>query len=106
MPAIPEATLHQWSNTGNKSQKVAAWLAAWAASQPPGTIVPADDVIIARFPDISTQTASPPPTTPPAPAAPSASSPSATSCTATAATATTTCPPPSPPCSDLASPRD
>ena len=52
---IPDATLHRWATAGNKSQKVAAWLAEWAARQPPGTIVPADDIIIARLPEITGQ---------------------------------------------------
>ena len=51
----PDTTLRRWAATGNKSQQVAAWLAAWAAAQAPGTIVPADDVIIARLPEITGQ---------------------------------------------------
>ena len=51
MPAVADATLTRWAAAGNKSQKVAAW----AASQPPGTIVPADDVLIARLPEITGQ---------------------------------------------------
>ena len=54
---IPDATLRRWGTAGNKSEKVAAWLAGWAARQPPGTIVPADYVIIiiARLPEITGQ---------------------------------------------------
>jgi len=50
---IPDATLRRWGTAGNKSEKVAAWLAGWAARQPPGTIVPADDVLIARLPEVT-----------------------------------------------------
>ena len=56
---IPETTLHRWSAAGTKSQKVAAWLAAWAARQPPGTIVPADDVIISKVPEVTAQNGTP-----------------------------------------------
>jgi hypothetical protein len=50
---VPPATLTQWQTTGTKSQQVAAHLAVWAASQRPGTIVPAPDVIIRDLPTIT-----------------------------------------------------
>ena len=59
-----DATLHRWATAGNKSQRVAAWLARWADLQPPGTIVPADDVIIARLPEFTGQHGMPSPNNP------------------------------------------
>lgn len=56
---LPDTTRHRWNTAGNKSQRVAARLDTWAARQPPGTIVPAADVIIAMFPTITGQNALP-----------------------------------------------
>jgi hypothetical protein len=50
---VPPATLTRWQTKGTKSQQVAAHLAAWAARQPPGTIVPAPDVIIRDLPTLT-----------------------------------------------------
>jgi len=49
MPAYPDTTPRAWAASGSKSQQIAAHLARWAATAPPGTIVPAPDVIIARL---------------------------------------------------------
>jgi hypothetical protein len=49
MPAYPQAPLSRWAASGTKSQQIAAHLAQWAATTPPGAIVPAPDVIIARL---------------------------------------------------------
>jgi hypothetical protein len=49
MPAYPPATPRAWATSGSKSQQIAAHLARWAATSPPGTIVPAPDVIITRL---------------------------------------------------------
>jgi len=43
---------HRWHTAGNKSQRIAAHLDEWAASKPPGTLVPAEDVIIAWHPNV------------------------------------------------------
>jgi hypothetical protein len=53
MPAIPPATITRWHTTGTKSQQVAAHLYTWATRQPPGTIVPAPDIIIRDLPTIT-----------------------------------------------------
>jgi len=50
---VPPATLTRWHTHGTKSQQVAAHLATWAARQPPGTIVPAADVIIHNLPTVT-----------------------------------------------------
>jgi len=50
---LTELTRRKWTTEGNKAQRVALYLDAWAASQQPGTIVPADDVIVSRFPTMT-----------------------------------------------------
>jgi hypothetical protein len=49
---LTATTRHRWHTAGNQSQRIAARLDTWAASKPPGTIVPADDVIVKWYPDI------------------------------------------------------
>jgi hypothetical protein len=56
MTTLHDTTRRRWDTQGNKSQRVAVRLDAWAARQPPETIVPADDVIIAWFPEVAGQT--------------------------------------------------
>jgi hypothetical protein len=55
MIAIPQATITEWETEGNHTQQVAARLTRWAAGKPPRTIVPADDVITAMFPKVTTR---------------------------------------------------
>jgi len=50
---LTATTRRKWTNEGNKSQRVALYLDEWAARQEPGTIVPADDVIVARYPSMT-----------------------------------------------------
>jgi hypothetical protein len=49
---LPDTTRRRWHTAGNQSQRIAARLDTWAASKPPGTIVPADDVIVKWYPVI------------------------------------------------------
>jgi excisionase family DNA binding protein len=49
---IPEDTRRRWDASGNKSQCAALLIGQWAHGQPPGTIIPADDVLITRYPKV------------------------------------------------------
>ncbi len=49
MPARHPATPRAPATTPTRSQQIAAHLTRWAATTPPGTIVPAPDVITARL---------------------------------------------------------
>ena len=64
MPAIPDRTRRRWEASGNKSQRAALHIAAWAATRPPGTIVPAIDVLIAANPKVNDRYGMPSPNNP------------------------------------------
>jgi hypothetical protein len=50
---IPQATHDRWQASGNKSQRVALLIGQWAEVQQPHTIIPADDVLISRYPKVN-----------------------------------------------------
>jgi hypothetical protein len=50
---LPDATRRRWEASGSKTQRVALLIGQWAEQQPPGTIVPADDVLISRYPKVN-----------------------------------------------------
>jgi hypothetical protein len=61
---IPDQTRRRWQADGNKSQRVALLISQWAQSQQPHAIIPADDVLISRYPRVDDRHGMPSPVRP------------------------------------------